>query len=58
MKDQKIEKLRQQHKEIVISQIEKYVKLKFKNKIFTKIIMFFLKNKFLRSIYYKVIKKN
>lgn len=58
LKDQNIEELRQQHKEIVISQIEKYVKLKFKNKIITKIIMFFLKNKVLRSIYYEVIKKN
>ena len=56
--DHKIEILRQQHKEIVISQIEKYVKLKFKSKILSKIIMFFLKNKIFRSTYYKLIKKN
>lgn len=56
--DHKIEILRQQHKEIVISQIEKYVKLKFKSKIMSKIIMFFLKNKIFRSTYYKLIKKS
>ena len=52
-----IKKLKVLHKQLVISQIEKYVKLKLKSSIATKIIMFFLKFEPIRSLYYKIIKK-
>ncbi len=52
-----INKLKALHKQLVISQIEKYVNLKLRNNIFTKIVMFFLKFEPIRSFYYKVVNK-
>jgi ectoine hydroxylase-related dioxygenase (phytanoyl-CoA dioxygenase family) len=49
--------VRKLHKKIMIDQFSKYVNLKVKFSIFTKIIMFFLKKDFLRSFLYKINKK-
>jgi hypothetical protein len=49
--------VRKLHKKIMIDQFSKYVNLKVKFSILTKIIMFFLKKDFLRSFLYKMNKK-
>ena len=49
--------VRKLHKKIMIDQFSKYVNLKVKFSILTKIIMFFFKKDFLRSFLYKINKK-
>lgn len=53
----KIEDLKKLHKRIMITQFEKYLRLKVKLKFIVILFMFFFKYDFFRSIFYLIIKK-